>query len=41
VEKEFLCDRPFIFIVRDEETGLNLFEGKLVDPRLSEIGLFN
>ena len=33
MENEFICDRPFIFIIRDEETGLNLFEGKVVHPQ--------
>ncbi len=29
----FVADRPFVFIVRENETGLFLFLGRLVDPR--------
>lgn len=29
----FAADRPFVFIVRENETGLFLFLGRLVDPR--------
>ncbi len=29
----FVADRPFVFIIRENETGLFLFLGRLVDPR--------
>ena len=26
-------DRPFVFFIKDEETGLLLFQGRLVKPK--------
>jgi serine protease inhibitor len=31
--EEFRVDRPFVFAIVDGETGLVLFEGRIVDPR--------
>ena len=30
---EFIADHPFLFFLRDLETGLLLFQGRVVDPR--------
>lgn len=30
--EEFVCDRPFVFMIRDRETGSTLFAGKYADP---------
>ena len=29
---EMIVDRPFFFVIRNEETGLNLFMGSILDP---------
>ena len=29
----FVCDQPFLFFIVDDATGLNLFQGRCVDPR--------
>ena len=31
-EQKFICNRPFLFVIRDIKNGLNLFIGKVVDP---------
>ena len=30
---EFRADRPFLFMLRDRETGAILFVGRVLDPR--------
>jgi serpin B len=32
--KQFKVDRPFLFYVTDETSGIILFQGKVADPRL-------
>jgi serpin B len=32
LDSQFLCDRPFLYFIRDNLTGLILFAGKLVNP---------
>lgn len=29
---EFNCNRPFLYAIRDRETGAVLFAGRVVDP---------
>lgn len=31
--KEFIADRPFVFIIEDEESGTILFMGKLEEVK--------
>ena len=31
---EFIADHPFLFFLRDLQTGLTLFQGRVVDPTL-------
>ncbi|XP_025080021.1 leukocyte elastase inhibitor-like isoform X2 [Pomacea canaliculata] len=33
-EDQFRVDRPFVFIIRDKASGLNLFTGRVTDPTL-------
>ena len=33
---EFICDHPFIFFIRDKLTDMVLFQGRVVDPTVSE-----
>ena len=33
---EFVVDRPFVFVVRDLETGATLFYGRITDPSASD-----
>ncbi|KAK6960237.1 serpin B3 [Biomphalaria glabrata] len=35
--EDFVVKRPFIFFVRDDVKGLLLFQGKLSDPRVTEV----
>ena len=32
--EEFIADHPFLFFLRDLQTGLVLFQGRMVDPTL-------
>ena len=32
--KEFIADHPFLFFVRDLQTGLLLFQGRVANPNL-------
>ena len=29
---KFTCDRPFMFMIRDNLTGVTLFSGHVIDP---------
>jgi hypothetical protein len=31
-----VCDRPFAFLLRDRQTGLVLFSGRVTDPSVGE-----
>jgi len=33
----FVCDRPFLFLIRDNESSLTLFTGHVTDPTLSKV----
>ena len=32
IEPTFICDRPFMFIIKDKLTGVVLFQGRVTDP---------
>ena len=33
----FVCDRPFLFLIRDNESRLTLFTGHVTDPTNSQV----
>ena len=32
IEPQFIADHPFLFFLRDLQTGMLLFQGRMVDP---------
>ena len=35
---QFLCDRPFIYLIMDSLTGFIIFGGRVIDPRRHKRG---